>query len=290
MFSPEEIVFSCFYGIAPTDRSGLMNDCLRNISHDYPIPDKGDIVTLEDCITDRCNTLSQCKNLVLMWSGGIDSTLVFYALVSHNIPFYCVGDIDSKVEYPKLYLQIINNEFNNVTWIDRKDINESWYVDKVITSGEIGDQLVGSDVFLKHFELLEDRKMPAHYKFDDPRWNRFYDTSTKILEKNDLTVGEFSWAMNFIFKFAYTARRLIPIVKHPDKTNIKPFFESEMFQRWALHNFSDNVHFDKLTDYKMPYKKYIFKQNNDIDYLNTKIKYGSLVLYKKNQELKPLNL
>lgn len=261
----------------PVDRTGLLSDCLYNVDEEHPVPSSSDIVTLEQCINARCEEIAKLDNLSLMWSGGIDSTLVFYALINHGIPFECVGDHESIAEYPELADQIMRGQFSGVEWVDRRNVNRyEYYRNRNLVTGELGDQMVGTDKLIDHYSDKSVRLQDAESKFCPKDYARYYDAIRKVLGKDDLTVAEFAWAMNFLFKFTYVKKRMKKHFALPDHSNLHHLFSSDMFQQWALQNYTDTVHFDEITDYKMPYKDYIYSHNGDDHYRINKIKIGSL--------------
>ena len=275
-FSSDECAFVRLWGISPVNRSGLLQDHFSRSVDCHPIPSIGDQVTLEDCIQDRIESLRHADHIALMWSGGIDSTLVFHALVDAEIPFLCVGNRFSVAEYPLLAEQVKSGRFKGVEWVERIDALKDGFLDgKTVLTGELGDQMIGSDILINKFLDVDLRKSQAEKVFDRPEWSACYEILDKKLDLQSPTVGEFSWAMNFLFKFAYVHLRLRRHMKINKDVEIAHFFDSDLFQRWAMQNFSETVHFKEVSDYKMQYKKHIYRLNNDIDYLKNKIKFPS---------------
>lgn len=273
--SDEEILFLRSWNIIPCDRTGLLSHCLQFQTPNLSVPDKGSPVSLQECIASRCSELSRLKNPVLMWSGGIDSTLVFYALKESGIRFECTISEDAKTEYPRLYEEIRNNEHEGVTPVSTKVILEENRSNKTFITGEIGDQIIGTDKFLTKYTDFNSRSRPAEEEFTSAEYKEYYTAIRKVLGKNDLTVAEFAWALNFLFKFSHVAHRTRNYFNFK-KNEVVHFFLTDMFQRWALHNYESNVNFDSITDYKMAYKDYIYSINGDAEYRTNKVKIPSL--------------
>jgi len=278
-FSDEEIVFIRKWGIMPIDRTGLLHDCLHNVNTDSPLPDATDEVTLQQCIDERCGEIAGKPDIALMWSGGIDSTLAFYALVDHGISFECLGDQKSVAEYPELADQIKRGQFSGVEWVDRpRSTYDSYYKTRTLVTGELGDQMVGTDKLIFSYPDKQVREQDSKSEFGDKVFDRYHDAIKTVLGRDYLTVAEFAWAMNFLFKFTNVKRRMKRIFNLDRQDRLSHFFDSQSFQRWALQNYRDNVHFDEVTDYKMAYKDYIHSHNGDDSYRSSKVKEGSLVL------------
>jgi len=273
--SHEEKVVFRNWKVMPVDRTGLMSHCLYNADYEYPVPDIGDPVTLEECINQRCEELKQLENIILTWSGGIDSTLAFYALKAHGIPFKCTVDENSQREYPKLYQEIINGKHEGVTAIDLGEaLTGDHKADSNYVTGELGDQMCGSDKLLTMPHLPNRKKLATTY-YAPCYMGEYYAAIEHLLDRDDLTVAEFTWAMNFFFKFTNVRKRCAKFFKL-EESQTHHFFNSVSFQRWALQNYTQNVHFEQITQYKEPFKKYILDQSGDTDYYTRKVKKGSL--------------
>jgi len=273
--SREEKLVLGLWGVMPVDRTGMMSHCLYNADHEHPVPDVGDPITLEECINQRCEELKQLDNIILTWSGGIDSTLAFYAMKANGIPFKCTVDENSQREYPKLYQEIINGQHEGVTAIDLDEAltNERKTITNYVT-GELGDQMCGSDKLLDMPHLPTRTKLATKY-YKPCQFGEYYAVIEHILDRDDLTVAEFTWAINFLFKFTDVRKRCTKFFKL-EESQTHHFFNTVSFQRWALQNYTQNVHFEQITQYKESFKKYILDQSGDTDYYTRKVKRGSL--------------
>ena len=84
-----------------------------------PLPDNFQTsMSFGDCCVDSATRiLSKLDNrtLNLMWSGGIDSTVVFWALIGTGHPFHIHFDNTAQIEHPELWERIHNNEFKQST-------------------------------------------------------------------------------------------------------------------------------------------------------------------------------
>lgn len=271
--------FLQYFGVYPTDRTNSLNmidwvDDKYLIDLNY----KTDL-DFESIINKRIEELKDYDNLILFWSGGIDSTLVFYALINNNINFEIVISKNSKLEYPSLHNKILNKEFPNIKDIFYFENYVDKYVkDKIILTGECGDQLCGS---VKFFEYTIDNLKDVYTKHVPDSIIEYFDSTCQlVLQNKDATLAEYLWALNFIFKYFNSVVRFPSVLNNLDldknNTKLAHFFNTKDFQSWSIQNYKTNCSFDKFEDYKIEFKKYIFKSNNDLDYFTNKLKEPSL--------------
>lgn len=218
---------------------------------------------------------NQDKNVHLMLSGGIDSVLVFYALVEAGVVFTVHFNELSEAEYPKLIGEIENGEFNNVTPINHTKTPRKFseFDNKIVVTGEIGDQIFGSDQIFDHY--MEQRNMPYKLVIPIEVWKATKPTTDLILEPKDTaTTAQWMWCINFIYKFKKVNKRICKGFG-VSKQELWNFFGAPDFQAWAMTHQLENSKYNKYT-YKMPSRDYIFSQNGDTIYRDTKTKIGSL--------------
>ena len=288
-----------------------------------PVPERRN-VSLKEAIDDAVQQTieaSRGKQLVLLWSGGIDSTLVFCALVNHKVPFTVYMDERSIQEYPMLAKKIMDGEFKGVKY---REMSERGLIDllKIVerkhhyfVTGEIGDQLTGSMITMRYpYEernmLMKDVIATDHFckPYTIPRMHEFIpiledgkngtemvceyikDTIYKFLgtDESNTTLSEFLWGLNFIFKYMLVMLRLyqVGLYFEGDKKNTFHFFNTEKFQQWAMWNYKENCAYVKDTDYKMPFKEYIYDFTGDPIYRDNKLKEPSLKISWYYSEMK----
>lgn len=277
-----------------------------------PVPEKKD-VSLKEAIEDSVqNVLKEKGNrkIYILWSGGIDSTLVLTALLRHNINVTIVCDEHSTKEYPFLWNKIKNKELNCDYIVCEEACDGIFKLSKnkdvLFITGEIGDQLTGSMVTMRY--TYEQRNMlmkdvidkdlfskPYLYpelmnKYNPIKIEGYNNTELAIqyceediykflgTNRDTTTLSEFLWALNFIYKYMLVILRLYPCglwYEGKDKNTIH-FFNTEKFQQWSMTNYKENCAYIKDSDYKMPFKDYIFEFTKDKEYHDNKIKEPSL--------------
>lgn len=278
-----------------------------------PIPPRKG-VTLNEAIEDALDQLieqADGKKLNLLWSGGIDSTLVFCALLSRGLKFTVLMDENSHLEYPFLFDKIVNGDygcdyklFSRRGLVDLLKIAED--KDNLFVTGEIGDQLTGSMVTMRY--PYEERSMLMKDVIEQDLFCKPYTIATEKHQYNPIlipnengthlaikycedtiyeflgtnesntTLSEFLWALNFIFKYMLVMLRLhkVGLYFEGENKNTFHFFNTEKFQQWAMWNYKENCAYVKDTDYKMPFKEYIYEFTSDPIYRDTKLKEPSL--------------
>lgn len=257
------------------DRTGLA----ETLPNEYTISIPSDTsvsVSLEECIADSINSIKELdKELILLWSGGIDSTLTFYALIDADVEFSVQLNGDSKIEHPVLFKKIVNGEFPQVTSVIRRSgsLSLSDSADICYITGEIGDQCCGSALMEKY---SKEKREGSYKRFMNGRIVRMTkDSVVSLLGDQDFTTAEYLWALNFIFKYENVVNRL---KVQGDDVNLYHFFNTDMFQIWAIQNYKTNASFEEWNDYKEAFKTYIYEQDGDEDYFINKTKVGSLKL------------
>lgn len=265
------------------------------------VPEKKD-VSLEEAIKDAQDNVlrhAEGKRVFLLLSGGIDSTLAFYALLQTGIPFTVVSDDMAIREYPKLYQKILHNEFKNVSFY--ASMNHSFIDlanDKkvLIVTGEIGDQVMGSMVNMKF--SYEERNMSLEKAIERDLLHKICVGEYKgnftmacVDEYGDLlqwlgkpaancTVAEFLWSLNFIYKYLLVIYRLYMcgMVQYGDGKNTCHFFDTEKFQQYSMSHYEENCAYKEDYEYKQAFKDWIYLQNGDEEFRKWKLKVPSLKL------------
>lgn len=77
-----------------------------------------------------------------MWSGGLDSSLVLWLCLDKKLDFEVYLSDTSMIEYPYLYKHLRQSD---IKMLSSQSIN----LERPIVTGELGDQIFGSDIFYK---------------------------------------------------------------------------------------------------------------------------------------------
>lgn len=243
------------------------------------------------------------RKLVVMYSGGVDSTLILCSLLKNATDEQLKNVIvllnqDSIDENPNFFRDYIIKKFNCIS-----SYKFSYYMGNdnfIFTSGENGDQLMGSTLIREYRK----KKIPDDV-FKSVEGNEhliidFFKTQGGSIYSENLfhlykkmadaapieidTIYKYFWWMNFCLKWQNVYVRMLVFSQHRSTLkldeNYTSFYGTQDFQLWAMNN-CDNLLVKEPYNTKMTMKDYILDVNGDADYIN-KPKIGSLgALFKR---------
>lgn len=314
LFKKDVIAWSKVYNligqaVGMNDRSGTLSQPISLATYDrckLPILNSS-YVSYDEAANQRVKEIYETsvrldKPIGIMWSGGIDSTMIVVAFLRN----YTIAELKHRVkiilsteatlENPTFYLNHIlpNFEFLNSE-------HTPWLFDGsiLLVTGEFNDQLFGSDLIKFYLTTIGAENLNSKFSRDDIfnyvnnkikdskitniLIDAIIESSTKYgisLEKN----SDFFWWYNFCFKwqcvhfrfYALTFPRLIPSINEQwDRTHMLHFFQTDAFQLWSIN--SPQVRYiDDWKNYKFKAKESIYKFDKDYEYFRNKIKRPSL--------------
>lgn len=240
------------------------------------------------------------------YSGGIDSSYVLSSLLSRMTPeaaserLVVAMTTESIFENPTLYQKFIRGK---IRVVPGDDFSKCLDLQKIVISGELGDQLFGSDIMMAAKSLFgEDRIFDCHYY--DPafeifqhvgisvssaeRWLHLITTSAESFGFQVYNLHDLLWWYNFTCKWQGVYFRMMAYSVPTYRENAKKavdegyyqnFFASRELQLWSFVNQKTGVKYKRELSwpgYKYPMKEEIYKLTGDEYYLQNKIKSGSL--------------
>ena len=249
--------------------------------------------------------ISTNRKLTIMYSGGIDSTLIMVSLLK------VATDKELKENVIVLLTQasIFENENFFKNYIIKKCNIESAFDfteflgnnNYIFVTGETGDQLFGSmtirNLYIKYgkdflhgeasYEKIEKIFLNTSLLNENLNKNQVSKVILplfKVIENAPVkitSVYHFFWWLNFTLKWqsvytrtlAYTKPKYEKTLKMED--NYFAFFSDEEMQLWVMNN-PDKLTKDDYKSYKYVMKDIICKFNKDEEYRKNKVKYGSL--------------
>lgn len=291
--------------ISLSDRTNTLNVPGIEIYNNSPMPAAGKPLSFEFCSNQRmANTINQFKSskkekLVIMYSGGIDSTLIVCLLIAS--PYWnsikdrvlLALNEDSQVENPVFFKEII------LPYFGKQLINSNSFYDIVsnpnytCVTGECADNLFGSLTLKSYMDsTLSYREMHKPWETGsliwllnkvkdhrDQREQMLYDlvnASPIAIESNH----DFLWWINFTMKWqavkyrmsmhAPTAELATAMAK-----NVVNFFDTNEYQQWALYSKEPKLG-ETWASYKLPAKLLINSIWPNENYLLHKTKWPSL--------------
>lgn len=243
--------------------------------------------TIEELCLSRAQELvtlarTTGKKLYLFWSGGIDSTAMFFAFRElaqpHELAIVCNNT--SEQEYPGFMAKYITGIYETVdismtaTW----QATNTACTNGIAVSGEIGDQMFGSVKYLDHT------------KFDLSKpWEDVVSKESRTLPEQLApfvaacpqeikSLASLYWWINYAMKYQLVQMRML-------RDNSVAILGQNIFHFYDTPDFNDYTvstpievkipDFDELK-YKMPLREFILSRNGDIEYFKLKGKVRSL--------------
>lgn len=292
------IVCKLFFGWAVRDRFGILNvhsPFEWTTKNDPILAVPSERLVLSEIVDVRAHAiLSEHANgdVVVSWSGGVDSTAVICALLKNGLPtnrLHVVCAESSPEEYPWFYRHLIDRGVR-VTVTDKLVITLNELECSVIVNGWCADQLFGSNIHLRDLSLYNAPWVDAlRSMFEQSRINlsaRSYEYLEAVYTDYAKRLGfpieqwcEFAWLFNFGVKWTYVQHdQNLALAGGKNAGKAVAFFDTQDFQRYSMQRFDRlrerNV--NKLNRfYKRQLKQYIYEYTNDSEYFNHKGKRNS---------------
>lgn len=286
-------------------KEGLVNNypyCAavnRVIKHDIdpfivetPVPTIHDVLqhkynnqTLEELCLERATYLRNLpQKKFIMYSGGIDSTLALISIIkTHSLAelenVYICASSDSIKEFPEFW--------NDIARIFKGRIQSShqhvevFLKQGIVITGELGDQITGSDVAIQLASLYGEEVLfqsfePIMTKFYNQAYgpNRLVENFKPTITKSlypITTAWEWVWWVNFTNKWNSVKYRMLQVKGWEDQKNtfrnVHHFYDTLDFQIWSMHNPDKKIK-NNLNSYKFVQKKIITDYTGYLDYGN----------------------
>jgi hypothetical protein len=238
----------------------------------------------------------------VFWSGGIDSSMVLTAFITARGMDFAKKHLrvvmtpESIIENPFMYHKFI---LPNLEIVSGEHIDSLWGKDKIIVTGELNDQLIGSDVMRDFISFKgtkeaftewneseiaryynQHKKMPIHHA---EVWAKVLSDCVRTAPCPVYDYWDFYWYITFACKWMYVNHRLLvyadpSTIAYTDYKDFDSyyvsFFASVNFQKWSMKN-SDKKHQGTWQSHKWYPRQLVSEFMKDPGYLN-KNKNGSL--------------
>jgi len=289
MYTPQWRLLDLMLALTlPIDRSEIITDFGFDYAIQTPFPtDTHTDLTFSKIVDRNANDIYANKSnpLLVMWSGGIDSTVVIAAFINLGIDFTVGYTSSSKDEYPWLFNEIQNNTWPQISMKDVGDVR----LDEVqksyhIVTGLLADQLIGGENMFGRggdYALRIRPRLLEDYKTVVPPYIlSFFQDSIDAFPGEVKDFCDFLWWLNFNLKYQSMIHTMIFFAKldTTDTSTYSHFYEGDDFQRWAMSNRELNKEFiveDNFALYKIESRRYMFDVFHDEDYIKTKRKVSS---------------
>lgn len=308
--------------VVPVDRTGTITFPVR-MKCLFPMPKMRVFTkTYEQVCNERARELLKRADTMdvpvyAFWSGGVDSTCVLVSLLKNAtsaqkqrlVVLLSEGSI---TEYPLFYREHIRGKLPCLSAMLFPYICGT---EALLVNGEHNDQLFGSDITAeainrfgseaimgeydhKLFCSFFEEKLDGRGESEPAEIAAFYvDLFERLKEIAPIPIKsnyDMFWWINFSLKWqavyirvlAFTARRnASKLSPKYVKDFYAPFFNTEAFQLWSMNNLDMRIRDGGWRSYKWPAKELIYEYTKDMDYLNNKIKIGSLqYLFAQHQQ------
>mgnify|MGYP007071584950 CR=1 FL=1 len=248
VFRINEVAMAAGLGSARTyfsfiDRTGATPSLVKTyVPDEHRIP-KGKPQSfnfLDLCMSRAQQLLDTGKHITVLWSGGLDSTLLLFALIrqaKHIDQLSVLCTFESILESGGLFDAVIKNLGIRVK-VDqtRNNCNLPFSYDhedheQIYVTGQCADQLFVSRLF----KLPEVDPLEHWHNVYHPHIIDLVEPSIKFSERPIETVEDFRWWMTF--NYSFTTTLYDSCVERPPHVckRIISFYATPEFQRWAIH-------------------------------------------------------
>lgn len=290
-------IFKLVGGSWLVDRTnGIQLPFNTHLTSENYIPNFTDLPRLNflESILTRCQELIETnKKIYLLWSGGIDSTMVLTAFLMSNVnpeQLIVVCNADSIREYSNFYLNHIRGKFKVLASELLFQNLKSSSPDGIILSCEQGDCMHGQDFGMMGFLLFGKNYLWAKANKENILklfkakglsdqaahcWHDIYLSSISHSPREIDTMYDFCWWTTFNWRWQWAVEKLR--MRFNSDQGIQTFFSSEQMQHWSVNHKQTDI--SSLHDFKYDFKKIILDYTNDREYFENKIKHPSATIY-----------
>lgn len=224
------------------DRTGMVPHYINVKPNLHPIPsyDPTFNKSFSEVFKDRClELLSFQKPINVVWSGGIDSTLVLLGLMHYANSLEQIkvfGTYGSVIESGNLFDKRIKNKIKYNIQVNSK--HQLSAEGEIFVTGCMGNQLFGptndfsrggTQPFFHHQFGSQDTMYEDYTKHIDPELIEFLKPSLDACPKKIETIADFRWYCSFNFDWYREEYSILS-----KNRNIYNFFNTIDFQKYVL--------------------------------------------------------
>jgi hypothetical protein len=231
------------------DRTGNTPHYLNIKPNLLNIPEIGNFnKSFRQCVEERAKELLALnKQINVVWSGGIDSTLVLFAFLHYcNDPSQITvyGTYSSVLEAGSLFDKVIlpSGVKHKIKLSSRRDFDDC-PADEIFVTGFYGNQLFGptdnfsvnkdvkTDISFFHHQFNGD-PLDDYKKYVDPELQEFLQSSINASPKKIETLRDLRWWL--IFNYDWYTSEFATRISTNQQDNQYHFFNTDDFQRYVI--------------------------------------------------------
>lgn len=289
----------------------VKNDIITALGWQIPVYDSTFSKSFSDISDQRCQQLktkAQGKPWLVLWSGGIDSTVIVTSILKnfapHELSQVKIGcNKISVYENPHFFYKYIKPNFELINSANL-DFNDELFKTHIVIDGEPADQLFVSraqDYLFKYPESMTKnvRNEPdqlleclAEGTFDSlaplgSKWATwFYETMMVNIDSVDVPIEnyhDFYWW--YMFNVTWVGIKIRSLSCQTDNTqeslqayldNFIHWFDTDDYQQWSMNNNTIGIKYgNNIADYKLVAKQYIYEFDRNEWYFKFKTKKNS---------------
>lgn len=240
----------------------------------------------ELCDLRACDIINQEKDVFVLWSGGIDSSVALCSLLKNSSSTWRKHNLKIvynrfTIQENKIFLELLQKKFDlffihiNHDYI-LPSVNKLVNKNQIIVTGEMGDQIMGNHFSFVNPEIAIKRCDDKNILKSYYRLNKKFKDSGISLEEIDLdevisvseilnskcpfkvkNVFDFLTWLNISITWDFNCNRYI--LPNISRTNLYNFFDTYEFQNWAICNHERKFEDIKKSEYKREFKEYMFE-------------------------------
>jgi hypothetical protein len=256
----------------------------------FPNIDTGNLNFKEICLIIVDKIIKENKKIYIMWSGGIDSTMIlvlFLMSVVDKDQLVVVCNSDSILEYYWFWKNLVKDKTNLMSTEKLMQYTRFNKLNGIVISGEPNDGLFGGFISNKllnyfpidylHYPITRSNilKTTEALGLTEQSSNCFYDLmieTKKSSPRSIESIFDFYWWYGYNFMWMHNIEKLKARM-HPE-TDQRLFFAHDLLQGWVIKNLEP-------IKYKHSYKNdfqldIIYDYTKDREYFENKIKFESM--------------
>lgn len=296
------------------DRFAILNDLqpfnYSNYKWERVQPSNNILIFSELADRRACEIIDRYPtgNVVISWSGGVDSTCVLVSFLRNledksRLKVVCAES--SLEEYPWMYRHLTNDLHIDVFVTNHifRTIGEMPDV-AIQLNGFCGDQMYGANIHQYYPHLYSKNWIDAakfilddkQIKYTQSQFDQFINAFQYYSVQLDYLCTqwcEMCWLFSFGFKWEYYSLehklRLYALGYKENAIKAIAFYNTPYFEQLSIQNSKKVTEYNPFAQkryYKFPMKQYIFEYTDDLKYYLNKGKFGGRICV--NEDLWPI--